>query len=51
MTKTLIDVDDDLREVLEAQQRREAVADLASWTARHEPLDRDARLQAWRQSP
>ena len=72
MTKTLIDVDDDLleaarevlgtttkkdtvnaalREVLEAQQRREAVADLASWTARHEPLDRDARRRAWRQSP
>ncbi len=72
VTKTLIDIDDDLleaarevlgtttkkdtvntalREVLAAQQRRRAVDDLIAWTAGHEPLDRDARLRAWRQSP
>ena len=72
MTKTLIDIDDDLleaarevlgtttkkdtvntalREVLAAQQRRRAVDDLIAWTAGHEPLDRDARLRVWRQSP
>ena len=72
MTKTLIDIDDDLleaarevlgtttkkdtvntalREVLAAQQRRRAVDDLIAWTAGHEPLDRDARLRAWRQYP
>ena len=72
MTKTLIDIDDDLleaarealgtttkkdtvntalREVLATQQRRRAADDLMAWTSRHEPLDRDARLRAWRQSP
>ena len=72
MTKTLVDIDDDLleaarevlgtstkkdtvnaalREVLAAQERRAAAAALLEWTSRHEPLDRDARLRAWRQSP
>ena len=40
-----------LREVLAAQERRRAVTALFEWTSRHEPLDRDARLRAWRQSP
>ena len=40
-----------LREVLAAQERRRAAAALIDWTAGHEPLDRDARLRAWRQSP
>ena len=72
VTKTLIDIDDDLleaarealgtttkkdtvntalREVLAAQQRRRAASALIDWTASHEPLDRDARRRAWRQSP
>lgn len=38
-----------LSPVLDAQQRRRAVAELALWTACHEPLDRDARLRVWRQ--
>lgn len=69
MTKTLIDVDDDLleaarevlgtttkkdtvnaalREVLEAQQRRKAVADLIAWGQRNEPWDDSIRDRAWR---
>jgi Arc/MetJ family transcription regulator len=40
-----------LREVLAAQERRRAATALFEWTYRHEPLDRDARLRAWRQSP
>jgi Arc/MetJ family transcription regulator len=40
-----------LREVLAAQERRRAATALFEWTSRHEPLDRDARLRAWRQSP
>ena len=69
MTKTLIDVDDDLleaarevlgtttkkdtvnaalREVLEAQQRRKAVADLITWGQRNEPWDDAIRDRAWR---
>lgn len=40
-----------LREVLAAQERRRAAAALLEWTSRHEPLDRDARLRAWRQTP
>lgn len=69
MTKTLIDVDDDLleaarevlgtttkkdtvnaalREVLEAQQRRKAVADLITWGQRNEPWDDSIRDRAWR---
>jgi len=72
MTKTLIDIDDDLleaargvlgtstkkdtvnaalREVLQIQERRRAASALLDWTSRHEPLDRDERLRAWRQSP
>ena len=40
-----------LREVIAARSRAEAVDDLVEWMAGHEPLDRDARLRAWRQSP
>lgn len=40
-----------LREVIAARERAEAAEALVDWLARHEPLDRDARLRAWRQSP
>jgi len=40
-----------LREVLAAQERRRAATALFEWTSRLVPLDRDARLRAWRQSP
>ena len=37
-----------LREVLEAQQRRRAVADLIAWGQRNEPWDDSIRDRAWR---
>ncbi len=40
-----------LREVIATRDRAAAVDELIAWTSRHEPLDREARLRAWRQSP
>lgn len=40
-----------LREVIAMQRRSRAAEDLVDWLSRHEPLDREARLRAWRQSP
>lgn len=40
-----------LCEVLAARDRAAAVDELIAWTVQQEPLDREARLRAWRQSP